>query len=68
MKIYIILIEYLNRVTKEKIFPSVSQEGYKTLQEAINFCKGRSDYRTSLNDFFHYGEFHNYTVKEITIK
>jgi hypothetical protein len=68
MKIYIIKIEYLNRLSKEMAFESVSQEGYRTLQEAINFCKGRSDYRTSLNDFYHYGEYHNYVIKEITIK
>lgn len=66
MTIYIIEVDYLSP-TGNKVFTKVSQEGYNTLDKAIEFIKCRSDYTHSITNHLHYGKNHNYTIREITI-
>ena len=66
MKIYIIEVDYLSP-TGNKVLTKVSQEGYKTIDKAIEFVMSRTDYKRSTSPFLHYGNYHQYTIREITI-
>ena len=61
--IFIIFVHYINTGAK-----AVSQEGYKTLEGAVNFIKSRSDYNGQpLTNWCVETDEHIYEIKAIQI-
>ena len=62
MKAYIV---FCKDIKTRKGF--VSQEGYKTIKDAQNFCSNRAGNPVKIDDFTFAGAVFMYEIKEITI-